>query len=71
MIAAPTPKANKHPAAKDQRVIAILARVINGDVQAAVVAVLSSKAAEAWNAGVRGFNVLRLPLPSPSKAKPG
>jgi len=41
------------------------------DVQAAVVTVLSSKAAEAWNAGVRGFNVLRLPLPSPSKASPG
>ena len=54
---------------EDQRMA--LLRVIDGDVQAAVVTVLSSKAAEAWNAGVRGYNILRLPLPSPSKAKPG
>ena len=54
---------------EDQRMA--LLRVIDGDVQAAVVTVLSSKAAEVWSAGVRGFNILRLPLPSPSKAKPG
>lgn len=49
-----------------------LLRVIDGDVQAAVVTVLSPRAAEAWNAGVTGFNVLRIPLWSPSdKAKRG
>jgi len=49
-----------------------LVRVIDGDVPAAVATVMPSKAAEVWNAGVSGFNVIRIPLPSSSqKAKRG
>ena len=49
-----------------------LVRVLDGDVPAAVATVMPSKAAEVWNAGVSGFNVLRIPLPTvPQKAKRG
>ena len=44
-----------------------LVRVMDGEVPAAVVSLLSPRAAEVWNAGVSGFNVLRIPLSSPSK----
>lgn len=39
-----------------------LIRVMDGEAPAAVVDVLSPEAAEAWNAGIKGFNVLRIPL---------
>ena len=44
-----------------------LVRVIDGDVPAAVATVMPSKAAEVWNAGVSGFNVIRISLPSASQ----
>ena len=43
---------------------AALVRIIDGEVPAAVVSVMSSRAAEVWNAGLSGFNVLWIPLPS-------
>ena len=42
-----------------------LIRVMDGEVPAAVVDVLSPAAAEAWNAGIKGFNILRVPLSAP------
>jgi hypothetical protein len=49
-----------------------LMRMTDGEVRAAVVSVLSRTASEAWIAGIRGFNVLRIPLPpSSEKAKRG
>lgn len=51
---------------------AALVRVIDGEVQAAVVSVMSSKAAGVWNAGLSGFNVLWIKLPPHSeKSKRG
>jgi hypothetical protein len=47
-----------------------MVRVLDGEVPAAVVALSSPEAADAWNAGVPGFNVLRIPLAPPSE-KPG
>jgi hypothetical protein len=47
-----------------------LIRVMDGEVPAAVVSLLSPEAAEAWKAGVPGFNILRIPL-SPPLEKPG
>ena len=44
-----------------------LVRVMDGEVPAAVVSVLSPEAAEAWSAGVPGFNILRIPLSPPSE----
>ena len=61
--------ANEVQMSEDQTLA--LVRLIDGEVPAAVVAVVSPTAADVWNAGLSGFNVLRLPLPSPSKAKPG
>ena len=43
-----------------------LVRVIDGEVPAAVRSLLSAEAAKAWDAGVTGFNVLRIPLSPPS-----
>jgi len=43
-----------------------LVRVMDGEVPAAVVSVLSPEAAEAGSAGVPGFNILRIPLSAPS-----
>ena len=43
-----------------------LIRVMDGEVPAGVVDLLSPQAAEAWNAGAKGFNILRIPLASPS-----
>lgn len=49
-----------------------LMRMTDGEVRAAVVSVLSRTASEAWIAGIRGFNVLRIPLPpSSEKARRG
>jgi hypothetical protein len=46
-----------------------LIRVIDGEVQAAVVDVMSPSAAERWNGGIDGFSVFRIPLlPSSDKA---
>lgn len=45
-------------------------RVIDGEVPAAVVAVGSPEAAEAWSSGIPGFKILRIPL-LPSSAKAG
>jgi hypothetical protein len=42
-----------------------LIRVMDGEVPAAVVDVLSPAAADAWNAGIKGFNILRIPLSTP------
>ncbi|HVR57296.1 MAG TPA: hypothetical protein VMT72_10775 [Pseudolabrys sp.] len=51
---------------------AALVRVIDGEVQAAVVSVMSSKAAGVWSAGLSGFNVLWIKLPPHSeKSKRG
>jgi hypothetical protein len=47
-----------------------MVRVMDGEVPAAVVTLSSPEAAEAWNAGVPGFNVLWIPLMLPSD-KPG
>lgn len=47
-----------------------LVRVMDGEVPAAVVALVSPEAAGAWDAGVKGFNILRIPLSIPSE-KPG
>lgn len=47
-----------------------LVRVMDGEVPAAVVALVSPEAAGAWDAGVKGFNILRVPLSIPSE-KPG
>jgi hypothetical protein len=47
-----------------------LIRGMDGEVPAAVVSLLSPEAAEAWKAGVPGFNILRIPL-SPPLEKPG
>jgi hypothetical protein len=47
-----------------------MVRVMDGEVPAAVVTLSSPEAAEAWNAGVPGFNVLWIPLMLPSE-KPG
>jgi len=44
-----------------------LIRVMDGEAPAAVVDVLSPEAAEAWNAGIKGFNILRIPLATPSE----
>ncbi|MBR1123995.1 hypothetical protein JQ628_20875 [Bradyrhizobium lablabi] len=53
---------------EDQKMALI--RVLDGDVPAGVVAVLSPKAAEAWSGGFAKFNVLRVSLSSSSeKAK--
>ena len=46
---------------------AALVRILDGEVPAAVVSVMSSKAAELWNAGLSGFIVLWIPLPSASE----
>jgi hypothetical protein len=43
-----------------------LTRLIDGDVQAAIATVVSPIGADAWNS-FPGFNVLRVPLPSPSE----
>ena len=43
-----------------------LVRVIDGEVPAAIVSLLSVEAAKAWDAGVTGFNVLRIPFSPPS-----
>lgn len=43
-----------------------LTRLIEGDVQAAIATVVSPAGADAWSS-FPGFNVLRVPLPSPSE----
>jgi hypothetical protein len=49
-----------------------LARVIDGEVRAAVVSLASPEEAEMWSAGMPGFKILRIPLSPPSgKARRG
>lgn len=46
---------------------AALVRIIDGEVEAAIVSVLPSKAADVWNGGLSGFKVLRVRLPPHSE----
>lgn len=48
---------------------AALVRIIDGEVQAAIVSVLPAKAADAWNGGLSGFKVLRIKLPLHSETQ--
>lgn len=46
---------------------AALVRIMDGEVQAAIVSVLPTKAADVWNGGLSGFKVLRIKLPAHSE----
>lgn len=46
---------------------AALVRIMDGEVQAAIVSVLPAKAADVWNGGLSGFKVLRVKLPAHSE----
>ena len=43
-----------------------LERVMDGEVSAAVLDLTSPEAAKMWGAGIKGFNILLIPLSSPS-----